>query len=248
MKNKIINRLISRLDTEVTDREGLRYLKNFEMSQYIDTVISIVYLYTRPKRGNQKLAIYFTEVVAAIGHSVRTKLKQRCDSALAARTGAFILYTFEELGMIQVVMGASSNGHGQFVVQVLDDDAISKLWTNLDASKIEKLPSETPYVPWTSSRHPKGMSLVKTNNRGVLEQLTPETHPIVFECVNRAQSVGWQINKDLYDVYTWALRNKTDAFAEIWEQASAEARTTKIREATAIGGIAKRFLGKTFYH
>jgi hypothetical protein len=248
MRQKILKRYKERVEEEISSREQLRYLKTFDAAEYVDTVISIVYLYTRPKKGNQKVAIYFTEVISAIGHSVRTKLKQKRDSSLAAKTGAFFLYTFEELGMIQIVMGASANGHGQYVVKVIDDDEICKLWTQLASDKIEKLPSEIPYAPWTSSTHAKGQRLVKTGNRDVLESLTPETHPMVFESVNRAQSVGWQINKEIYDIHLWALRNKTDAFAEIWELASAEAKTTKLREAHAIGSIAKRFLGKTFYH
>lgn len=236
------------MEEEISSREQLRYLKVYDPAEYIDTVISIFYLYTRPKKGNQKVAIYLTEVISAIGHSVRSKLKQKRDSSLAAKTGAFLLYTFEELGLIQVVMGASANGHGQYIIKVLDDEAICKLWTQLASEKIEKLPSETPYAPWTRSTHEKGQRLVKTGNKDVLDSLTPESHPLVFESVNRAQKVGWKINKDIYEIYAWALRNKTDAFAEIWELASAEARTTKLREASAIGSIAKRFLDKTFYH
>lgn len=248
MKQKLIARYKSRIEAEITNREQLRYLKNFDPSTYIDTLISIVYLYTRPKKGHQKVAIYFTEVISAIGHSVRSTLKQKRDSGIAAKTGAFLFYTFEELGLVQVVMGASANGHGQYVVQVINDEEICKLWTQLATDKIEKLPSEKPYAPWKTSTHEKGQRLVKTGNKDVLESLTPETHPMVFGCVNRAQEVGWQINKEVYDIHLWALRNKTDAFAEIWELASAEAKTTKLREANAIGSIAKRFLGKTFYH
>lgn len=248
MKIQIIKNLKNRIDDEITNREQIRYLKSYTVESYYDTLISILYLYTRPKKGQAKPAIYFTEIISAIGHTVQTKLKQKRDSGRAAKTGAFLLYTFEELGLLQVMLGASVKGHGQYVVQVLNDDEICKLWTAIETSKIEKLPSETPYVPWQTSRHPCGANLVKTGNREVLDSLNPETHPMVFDCVNKAQAVGWNINKDVYDIYSWALRNKTDAFSEIWELTNAEAKTTKIREATAIGGIAKRFIGKTFYH
>jgi DNA-directed RNA polymerase len=248
MKPQIIKSLKNRIDEEITNREQIRYLKEFPIETYYDTLISIIYLYTRPKKGQTKPAIYFTEIISAIGHTVRTKLKQKRDSGRAAKTGAFLLYTFEELGLIQVMLGASVKGHGQYVVQVLNDDAICKLWTAIETSKIEKLPSETPYAPWATSKHACGAQMVKTGNREVLDSLTPETHPMVFDCVNKAQEVGWNINKSVYDIYTWALRNRTDAFSEIWELASVEAKTTKIREAFAIGEIAKRFIGKTFYH
>jgi hypothetical protein len=90
--------------------------------------------------------------------------------------------------------------------------------------------------------------MVKTSNKSVLESITPETHPMLFECLNRAQTVGWQIHKEVYDLHLWALRNKTDAFADIWEQSNPDAKTTKLREAKSIGDIAKRMLTHTFYH
>ena len=248
MKHQIIKSLKNRIDEEITNREQIRYLKEFTVESYYDTLISVLYLYTRPKKGQAKPAIYFTELISAIGHSVRMKMKQKRDSGRAAKTGAFLVYTFEELGLLQVALGASAKGHGQYIVQVLNDDAICSLWTSIETSKIEKLPSETPYAPWTTSKHACGAQLVKTGNKEVLEKLTIESHPMVFDCVNKAQAVGWQINSYVYDIYKWALRNRTDAFAEIWELTNPEARTTKLREATAIGGIAKRFINKEFYH
>jgi DNA-directed RNA polymerase len=134
------------------------------------------------------------------------------------------------------------------VVVVVDDEALTKMWTQLDSTKTEKLPAETPYAPWTSAKHETGAWMVKTGNKEVISKLSPETHPIVFDCINKAQTVGWNINKPIYDLHLWALRNKTDAFAEIWELHNPEAKATKLREAKAIGSIAKRFVGKTFYH
>jgi DNA-directed RNA polymerase len=248
MKAALRDSFIERLHKELAPQNPVVYLKKFAVEEYLDIVISIVYLYTRPKRGTTKTTIYMAEVISAIGHAVRTKLRQKKDSGLAAKSGAFLLYTFEQFGLIQIVLGQGSKGHAAYIVQVLDDDLICELWSNVDPSKVEKLPSTTPYEPWTSTRHFTGAGLIKTNNRDVLEAVKPETHPIVFDCVNKAQTQGWQVNEELYRIHLWALRNKTDAFADIWEQQNAEARITKLREAKAIGDIARRFLGKTFYH
>jgi DNA-directed RNA polymerase len=248
MKQKVIQSLSERLKVEVSPRNPIKYLLQFKVEDYIDNVISIVYLYTRPKRGPNRNSIFFTEVIAAIGHNIRGKFKLRRDSALAAKTGAFILYTFEELGYLQVLLGQGSKGHGTYIVQVLNDDGICNLWNNLDASQIEKLPSEKPYAPWTSAKHETGLWLIKTQNKDVLDAISPDTHPYLFKCVNIAQEVGWTINEDLYNIHAWALRNKTEAFSDIWELQNLEARTTKLREAKTIGSMAKRFLNKTFYH
>ena len=248
MKQKIIDSLRKRVQDEIAPQSPLRFLKTLDVRDYFDTVVSTVYLYTRSKRGIQKNTFYMAEMISAIGHGIRNKYKLKRDSAIAAKAGAFILYTFESLGIVRVVLGQGGNKHASYIVQVLDDDSISQLWSVLDPAKTEKLPSEKPYAPWTSTRHETGAILIKTGNKHVLSSVTPETHPIVFSNVNKAQCVGWNVNRKIFDLHLWALRNKADAFAEIWEMQNPEAKTTKLREARAIGGIAKRFLYKTFYH
>jgi DNA-directed RNA polymerase len=248
MRERIIKRLKERAVQEITKAAKMYFLKEVDPEVYIDSVIGVIYLYTRPKKGAASQQIKFTEVVCAIGHNVRSKCKLPKDSATAARVGAFILYTYEEFGLLKVAKGKGTNGHNLFVIEVTNDLGIGKLWNDLPTSKIEKLPSTKPFVPWTSTRHPTGINLVKTGNQFVLEHLRPETHPIVFDVVNKAQEVGWRINEDIYKLWDWALFYKTEAFADIWELQNPEAKKTKIREARAIGGIAKRFIGKTFYH
>lgn len=246
-KQKLISSLVSRISTEIVDRSSIYYLKEQDINEYYPTLVSTVYLYTRPKKGHNKQSTYFAEVISAIGHGVRNKLKLKRDSAAAAKTGAFLLYSFEELGMLKVIL-AHGTKHATYVVQVLDDDAISLLWNSLASSQIVKLPSDKPFKDWITSRHETGIQMIKTGNTEVIRSVTPETHPILFECLNRSQHVGWNVNKDIYDIHAWALRNKTDAFSDIWEATNLEARATKLREAKAIGDIAKRFLSKTFYH
>jgi DNA-directed RNA polymerase len=247
MKNTFLKSLRLRICSEIAPQNPLKYLKNVEVEDYIDEVIATVYLYTRTKRGINK-TIYLAEVISAIGHRIRTILKQKKNSALAAKTGAFMLYSFEEMGMLEVVLGQSRNNHGQYVIHVLDDEMICELWRSLEPNKIEKLPSEAAYAPWVSTKHETGAFMVKTGNKGVLSTITLKTHPILFDCLNKSQRVGWKINREIFELYAWALRNKTRAFSDIWEQTNPEARQTKLREAKAIGDIAEIFLNKIFYH
>lgn len=247
MKQRIVLSLTNRIETELAPQNPLKYLKEKPVTEYIDTVLSKLYLYTRPKKGHNGTSIYMAELVTVIGNAVRSKLGQRRDSGLAAKTGAFVLYSFEKLGILEAVLGKGGNGHAAYVIKI-KDDAIVKLWNGLPTSRIEKLPSEKPFQAWTGYKHDSGAQMVKTGNQGVLRNLNPEEHPIVFDVLNKAQAVGWNINREVYTVHLWALKNKTDAFAEIWELQDAEARTTKLREAKAIGDMAHRFLDKTFYH
>jgi hypothetical protein len=248
LKKEIIRSLKSRAEDELVAQNPVAVLKTADIEMLFDTIVSIVYLYTRPKKGHNRNSIYLTEVISALGHGVRSKLKLKRNSSAAAKTGAFILYTFEMLGMLRVVLGGGDNGHGQYLIQVTNDDAISKLWDSLPITGVEKLPHESPPAKWVSTRHITGQSMVKTGNRGVLDKINATDHPMIFDCLNKAQQVGWTVNKDIYDLHLWALRNKVEAFNDIWNQQSPEARITKTREARAIGDIAKRFLGKTFYH
>lgn len=247
MRTRIADSIRTRLRDEVSCKNPVSFLTEHNVEAYLDTLVATVYLYTRPKRGTQNTALFFSEIVVAIGNSVRNTLKLQKDSRLSAKVGGFLLYTFEELGLLTVKLGAGPKGHNQYTVHLLNDDAICELWAGLTTGVV-KLPALEPYASWTSARHSTGASLVKTGNRDVLRELTPETHPLVFETVNRAQKVGWRINSAIYTVYTWALKNKTDAFSEIWEMHNPEARRTKLREAKAIGDIAKRLLGHVFYH
>jgi DNA-directed RNA polymerase len=247
MREVLKDQLLKRMKAEIAPQSPLKFLLTTDIEEYLDIVISVVYLYTRPKKGDRNLSVYMVEIASAIGHSVRNRLKLKQDSSVAVKLGAFILYTFQQLGVIEVVLGRG-NKHASYIVKILDDELICDLWANLDPTKVEKLPAETPYAPWEAARHSTGAWLVKTNNKGVLNALTPETHPIIFNCVNKAQVQGWRIHEELFRVHTWALRNKTAAFADIWDQPNLEARTTKLREARAIGSIAERFLEKTFYH
>ena len=248
MKNKLLASFQERLISEVSSKNPVSFLKNhLPLEDALDAVIATVFMYTRSKKGSTK-AILMTEVVCAAGHSVRDLYKLKKDSALAAKTGAFLLYSFEALGLLKVKLGAGTGRHQTYVIEVLDEDTLVSLWESVAIDKTTKLPSLSPYEDWTGSKHVTGTQLVKTNSIEVLKQLTPTAHPLIFEAANRAQQVGWNVNKDIFSIYTWALKNKTDAFSDIWDMQSQEAKASKVREAVTVGGIAKKLLDKTFYH
>ena len=247
MKKKLIQSITQRVRKEIAPQNPLKYLKVYEVEEYINALISTTYLYTRQSRGASK-TVYFTEVIASVGHKVRETLGQKKDSALAAKTGAFLVYSFEQLGILRVKMGKGKRGHGTYIVDLLNDDILCELWQALPIKELDKFPQLKPYAPWETTRHSTGVVMVKTGNKEVLSTITLPTHPMLFDCLNRAQKVGWRINTEIYQIQRWALRNKTDAFTDIWEQHNPEAKATKLREARAIDMIANRFLGETFYH
>jgi len=248
MFERILGNLNHRVSTEISPRNPLKYLKEVNLEAHIGNIIGTVYLYTRPKKGLNPAPLFLTETICAIGRKLLSQESKQKDTALAAKTGAFILYSFEQLGYIKVKIGPSGKGrHATYLVEVVDDEGIQKLWAQLPPATIQKIPSETPYADWESFRHETGALLVKTNHK-IRETLTPEDHPLVFETVNKSQQTGWRINRDVYEIHLWAFRNRAAAFNNIWRAHSSEARSTKMRETRAISNIAARFLHSTFYH
>ncbi len=226
---------------------SVAYLKKHDIEKYLDSVISVLYLYTRPKK-NKITSIFFTEVVVALGNTIRNRLKERRDSGIAARTGALVLHVFEDLEFLRVVMSKGLNGHQSYVIEVLNDDGLRELWSKLDPHQIEKMPSDIPYPEWTTYKHENGLLGIKTGNRDVVKSISPEKHPILFDCLNKSQQTAWRINREIYNIFLWALNNKTEAFNEIWMQTNPEALKTKLREARTIYDIATKFLDLPIYH
>ena len=247
MRDELKLSIHDRILREIAPQNPLKVLKTLDLEVLLDVSISIVYLYTRMKRGLNK-TVYMAEIISAIGHNILNKNKLKRDSALAAKIGAFFLYSFEAHGLIEVELGQGNKSHAAYIVKISDDEGICALWETIPASQIEKLPSTSPYAPWMASRHESGAFMIKTGNRDVINKVNFEEHPILFSCLNKAQRVGWRVNQEVLDIYQWALRNQTEAFSEIWEQRNPEAKATKLREAKAISAMARRFADQTFYH
>jgi len=186
--NDLVDILNTRLETELTEKVSIKFLRDIPSERCIMDTLIVTYLYTRVDRGSNKVAL-FSEIILNIGRRIRRGHK--VDTALEARTGAFLLYNFEIAGLIRVNLGQGKSKHATYVVDVLDDDTLAAMWNKVEAVEVDKVPFTTELPPWTSSRHQCGAQIVKTRDTDVLRKLTPETHPIVFDCVNKAQSVGW---------------------------------------------------------
>jgi len=248
MREQLVNIIKARVNSELDVRNPVKkLLDRVDIAQAVDIAISVVYLYTRMKKGSNK-TVYMAEIISAIGHQIISKNKMKRDSSVAAKTGTFFLYTFDQLEYLEVMLGQGKGGHAAYIVKVLNDEAITGLWEELPKTGVEKLPALTPYAPWTSVRHSTGALMIKTGNQYVNSIVQPETHPILFSVLNKAQSIGWRVNNEILAVQKWALKNKTEAYNDIWSQRSPEAKATKLREARAVISMAERFSQDVFYH
>jgi DNA-directed RNA polymerase len=255
MRNTLIATLEGRLAVEIAPQNPVKFLRAaiadglMDVGTFVDITVNILYGFTRNSRGSTVTdAILMAEMVCAIGHSIRGRLRLKKDSGTAAKAGAFILYTFEQVGLLHVTLGPASNGHATYVVSLDDDAALTQLWSDLSIERTEKLPAAVPFADWTSTTHETGAVMIKTQDKGVLSEVTPEACPLVYESINRSQRVGWVVNAPVLALAMWAIRNRADAFADIWEMQDAGAKQSKLREVTAVVATAKRFLFTTFYH
>jgi DNA-directed RNA polymerase len=247
VKDEIIASVRQRLLEEVSDRGSLRVFRDADWEGMFDKIVEVFYLYTRPKRGSDE-PLYFVEIITALGRVIVEEHLDKRNSALASKIGAFVLYSFEELNMVQVVIGAGRSGHQSYVVNVLDDEAIQLLWAAVDGEGITKKPSTTPFSPWTEFIHPSGLRFIKTKSKEIREFATPENLPWHYASLNRSQEIGWRINQKVYEIQLQCFKDREDAFKEIWQAHSPEAKSTKVREARAITSLAEELLGETFYH
>lgn len=247
MRTKLLTMTAHRINNEISARSPLRYLKDLDLEEGFDAVVSVLFTHTRPARGSGKPA-FLADIVTAMGHAFRQSYRLKKDSSLAARTGAFILWSFSYYDIIETLMGAGRRGHQAYIIRVKDDFALTKMFEVLPARAGGKFPSLSPYSAWTQYRHETGALIVKTGCKEVLQALTPKKHPMVFATLNKAQEIGWQVNEDVFQIHLWALRTRSEVFADVWEMENAAAREQKTREISAISTIAKRLRGNTFYH
>ena len=243
MKQKLITSFREEL-AKIAPQSSIKFIRDIAVDELVLLSIKALYLYTRKSKGSK---IAFTETAVAVGKDIRAYCGLRKDTGNAVKVGAFVIYVYQQAGLLSIEL---SNGkrHATYFINVLDDDALNEIWEDVPTERTEKLPSPEPYAPWETARHPTGATLVKTRSKKVLSKLNAKAYPIIFDAVNRAQKVGWRINADVLDVFDWALKHKAEAFSDIWEMESAEARASKIREAKAILSIAKRFKDSEFYH
>ncbi len=169
------------------------------------------------------------------------------DSMAAAKAGGFLLYSFEQLGFLKLNVGVRGK-HSAYTIEVLDDGAIIELWKTVPKATGGKMPSLTQYAPYETCYHETGQKLVKTGNAMVIKSLAPATHPVLFNCINKLLAVGWKINAEVHNIANWALRNKTEAFSDIWSQQNKQALVSKLREAQTVTTMADGLIGKVFYH
>jgi hypothetical protein len=239
----LLDHLRNRIKREALHKYVLSDFVGQNLDVVLDATISILFLYTSARHRTAQ----FTEIASTVGHKIRKKLNLSTDSAAAVKMGAFVIYSFQEAGIVSLEK-VKGKRHNVYALKVLDHEALLTLWETVMEFEADKMPQRECFKDWEAPFNENRVPIIKTRNREVIEYSRKEVIPIAYETLNRAQHIGWVVDEELLLIQEWALQTKQPAFDEIWNALERKARETKLREAKTIIKMAKTLIGVVFYH
>jgi len=245
MRDDIIERLKKRIAREIPPRSDLKVLEDYDPDQYIDHVIVEIYLCTRGKRDTT-YGVVFSEIITQCGRAFASSTGARMTSLKTAKVGGFLLYTFQEFNLITIAKEKVKK-NAVYVIETVDEKALSALWSKVKLPKIDRLPAFEPYPLWDTCLSVDGRQLVKTLDTDV-KKMTAETHPMIFRMVNRSQKVGWRVNDTVLEIASQCYAEESEVFDDIWKNTEVQSMKSKDREARTLIDMASRIEDNTFYH
>jgi DNA-directed RNA polymerase len=241
MRSILAADLSKRKRTELDKRSKVYILNNYTEEELLDVAIPILHGFLRTMKDGQDV-IPFTELACAIGRAVLNLTRHEQDSALACRIGAFILYTFEKEGLIARISAIGriqSQKHVTHAFEITNREALTKLFLSVDVVKRNTFPRPEPFPDWTSFINKEGQPLVHSYCKSLVSKLTPKTHPLVFNAVNKMQRKGWAVNQEVLRHVEWALKGKADVFLDVYQQKDPLAKKQKLYEIREVLRIAE---------
>tara|TARA_R110001606_G_scaffold199387_1_gene347060 strand:- start:1982 stop:4147 length:2166 start_codon:yes stop_codon:yes gene_type:complete len=195
-----------------------------------------------------------TSCVCQIGASMMRALGMATDTRDAAKVGAFLFEVYMDLDLIALETRPNGKDMAYFI-KAANDDLLADLIEQMSTDKVENLPKITPPADWTSSTHGSGVSLVKNAKKYVKDKLTPNDTPILFKLVNKAQNIGWRVNKELLKTFVSMSNNEElaeylgdFAFDYLEPEETKVVKRSKKLEVKFIKSIAQKLKNGPFYH
>lgn len=241
MRSILAADLSKRKRTELDKRSKVFILNSYTEAELLDVAIPILHGFLRTMKDGQDV-IPFTELACAIGRSVLNLKRKEQDSALACRIGAFILYTFETEGLISRISAIGriqSQKHVTHAFEITNREALTRLFLSVDVVKRNTFPRPEPFPDWNGFINSEGQPLVHSYCKSLTTKLTPKTHPLVFNAVNKMQRKGWAVNQEVLRHVEWALKGKADVFLDVYQQKDPLAKKQKLYEIREVLRIAE---------
>lgn len=241
--NRITANLMTRLEG-VHNRSGHYQLsKHEDLESLVSRACNVITVGITQKSQLVNLA-------SRVGKIAMKDMELKPDTAKAVMIGAFVIESFDNLGLITVdLTRKASEENASYYVMAGTSPEYAEL-----VSLIEKdgpdFPSLTPYADWESGVHENGASFIKHAGKPVLSQINHEDTPIPLDAVNRLQRGGWVINQEVYKVFKhfYKTGNSPKAFPHQDETKPKVSRSGLATEAAFIIEGAERMGTDTFYH
>lgn len=191
------------------------------------------------------------ELASRVGAEALKDLGIKRDTLLAVNIGAFIIESFDILGLISVnlqqVVGTDDNP--TYYVLAGENEEYAELLTLMEPTSTN-FPSVTPYSDWTCGTHENGLPIIKHANKAMLAGINTDTHNIPMNALNMLQRSGWKINGSVYEVFKhfYKAGNSPKAFPHQDESKPRVTRSGLATEARYIVECADKLGSQVFYH
>lgn len=210
--------------------------------------------YTHILKGLERKAS-LVEIAATIGRRVRQGLGMQLDTIADVQVGWFICISYIECGILgyrlkHTYKKGRKSKHQSYHFTLKDWLAIKQLWSLVDKTKIDLFPLREPPDNWRGAVHSSGFPIIKKSHKEALDKINPDTHSVLMTALNKLQSTGWMINKDVFAVYQQALRLelKDQSPFKLHKEIDEQKKKSLIIEVEAIEQAAISNLNNTFYH
>jgi len=224
------------------------YLKDMDPSLLID--ISYPYIL----KGLERQAT-LVDIIATLGRRIRQRLNLSNDTVADAQVGWFVCISYLECKVLvfrlkYTYKNGKKSKYQAYFLQVNDWKALKELWSLIDDTKVEIFPLREAAEPWSGPLNNNGMPIVKKGHSSALIQFKDnEDKQILFDVLNKLQSVGWRINKDVFKVYQHFLKKEsTPSPFKLHSEIDEEKKNSLLIEVEAIERLALKHLDNTFYH
>ena len=197
------------------------------------------------------------DLCVTIGRRVLQKLERPKTSVASCQVGWAILISYFEQGLLGFSKEPFIKKNGKrskfltYSLVVKDRKALFGLWDEINslAEQVDIFPSDQPMPKWTSGVHPTGNSLIKKAETELLDQLSPEKQPIVFEALNKLGSTALRISLPVLEVLNHFLEQEDGPENPIpyKRETDRERRGSLKIIADSIAKLANKFKDRSFY-
>ena len=197
------------------------------------------------------------DLSVSLGRRLRYKLQKSRDSVAACHTGWFILVSYFELGLIELVKKHSvkkgrKSKYPTYTLRVNDSKKLMSLWELVgDHHEVDLFPLKKKPDPWDSTIHNLGLSVIKKASVDALKKFGSDQQ-YIYDVLNKLSSTPWMINSRVLEAYEFFLNNKPDDKElnpfKFFTTVEAARRASLEIEAKAIFRLAKMCEDGFFYH